>query len=420
MDTRLWLREQGEFDKDRAPPIHFAGRGNELGTILRRSINPLPGNTIVVQGAPGAGKTALLREAATQFSDSGGRALFYESPWRKEGEVHVLRNLAVASFKTDPGVFATTNVSSKSTQGKLFGIGGSLTKTEQKTPIELADWTAFLNQYGNSAAKARPVLILIDESQNFEKDAGELPRHLHTQSVFPFTLVCGGLSDTRDRLREIGISRLGSDATLRIVTLAQDEAKESISGALHWTLDKCSEPPIRHSARDIEQWVSALADASMAWPQHITSYLMGAWRSLADSERLDLSEEQNLKTALAHGEQLCCAYYDERIGFAKVDPRIALAVHRALLDNDQGALGQATVYNAIQKAVKNLDPPSAQIHSENHPDTLSCYRAMLKSGIIEECDAIGNLGVPIPSMTVYLERIVAGLGRAHLQDLRDC
>lgn len=405
MDTREWLRKQGEFDKDRAPPIHFAGREEELGTILRRSADPMPGNTIVVQGAPGAGKTALLREAAARFSASDRQALLYESPWKKAGEVNVLRKLSIASFGTDPSVFTTTETSSRSAQGKLFGIGGSLTKTEQKTPIEFRDWTDFLDRHEGLAHKARPVLVLVDESQNFENDAGELLAQLHTQSVFPFTLVCAGLANTKDKLDEIGISRVGNNAILQIVALTKAEAMESIGGALDRILkNKCLTPPIQYSEKDMEKWTVMLGNGSLGWPQHITSYLMGAWRSLAESKRLDLSEEQNLQTALGYGRQLCANYYEGRIESAKINPKVALAVHRALLDNES-ASHQGVVLAAIRTAVAELDSDSSRIHLRNHPDEFSCYERMLKAGIIEERDGYGNLGIPIPSMTLHLERI---------------
>ena len=77
------------------------------------------------------------------------------------------------------------------------------------------------------------MLVLVDESQNLDDDAGELIHALHTQSEFPFTLVCGGLSDTKDKLRDIGVSRLGGDAIVHIGTLTRDEARGSVLNTLH-------------------------------------------------------------------------------------------------------------------------------------------------------------------------------------------
>ena len=70
-------------------------------------------------------------------------------------------------------------------------------------------------------------MILVDECQTFERDAGSLPKALHTQNQFPFLLVCGGLSDTAERLAALGLSRLGNDALIDLGELSIGEARES-------------------------------------------------------------------------------------------------------------------------------------------------------------------------------------------------
>ena len=419
MRTREWLRQQGEFDKDRAPPECFAGRADELATIIRRAARNVPGNTMVLQGAPGAGKTTLLREAASRFAASGSAALFYDGPWSRDEESGVLRDLARAALGVDAGHFATAATSARSAKDSILGLGGSVTRKTDTPPTELAHWTDFIRHFTGEAADARPVLILVDESQNFEPDAGRLVRALHAQAEFPFTLVCGGLTDTRDKLREIGISRLGADATLRIGALAMDEARESIRGTLSRMIEVCKDPPIGGSVENLDRWTAELASASFGWPQHVASILAGACRALADGERLDLGDERNLTQTLAYGRRLCAAYYEGRIDASRTEASIILAAHRAL----QGGRGSEqsaesphardafdAVYDAIEQAVENLPKARRARHGDAHPDgTLGCYKAMLKAGVIEERDG-ERLAVPIPSLTAHLERVVAGRG----------
>ena len=67
MDTRAFLKETLNRRTDRSRPVHFAGRLHELDVILSRAEHAQSGSagsTVVIQGATGAGKSALLDEAA--------------------------------------------------------------------------------------------------------------------------------------------------------------------------------------------------------------------------------------------------------------------------------------------------------------------------------------------------------------------
>lgn len=403
MDTRDWLRSVGTPIRDRAAPVHFSGRRDEIDHILVNARHPAAGNTMVVQGAPGAGKTSLLREVAKRFRTDGGRALLYDAPWSKDGEDDVIRDIAVAALDLDPGVFATTEQSTKTAKGSVGGVGGSVTRTVQTPPVELTRWTAFVRRYRNKATASSTVLVLVDECQNLDDDAGELIHALHTQSDFPFTLVCGGLSDTKDKLRDIGVSRLGGDAIVHIGALARDEARDSVLNTLHWTLNRCTQPPVRHDEDQVGQWADGLAEASLGWPQHVASYLTGAWRALASAERLDLGDERNLAAALARGRSLCREYYQGRIEAAQTDPAVILAAHGAM---SAGGDPFVQVCAAIENAVDHLPAARRALHQRSHPEgTLECYAKMLKAGVIEE-RAHERLGIPIPSMTRHLEDVV--------------
>ena len=407
MDTRQWLRDQGTFDKDREAPVYFAGRLAELDKILTRAAKGLSGNTIIVQGAPGAGKTSLLREAARRFEAAGGRALFYGSPWSKGAEGGVIQDIALAALDVEADVFATTRTSAVSARGTVGAVGGTVTKSAQSPPIAVPHWTDFARRFADRAPDCRPVLILADESQNFADDAGELVQALHTQAEFPITLACGGLSDTLNRLREIGISRVGGDSILRIGALTKEEATDAIQHAMSWSLEQCMAPRIRHTAAQVEHWAEFLANASLGWPQHLASYLVGAWRALAEAERLDLGAQSNLDAAVAYGDRLCAAYYEGRVAAAQTDPAVILAAHRALQNGPEEGDDLARVADAVDQAVTTLPRVRRELHRNRHPDgTLECYAKMLKAGVLEEAGDGERLRAPIPSLTAYLQDIV--------------
>ena len=365
---------------------------------------PVAGNTVVVQGAPGAGKTALLREAARRYEAMEGRTLFFADPWGRDEEPGVLQAIAEAAFGPSAGSFTSTTTSTRTAKGSVGAVGGTIAKAEQEPPVSLASWVDLSNRYAVDSPQAHPTLILVDESQNFAPDAGRLLRSLHTQADFPFTLVCGGLSDTRRRLRDLGISRLTSDAELRIGALTADEGREAIRQPLLWTIEQCAAPPIRQAVAQVERWTDTMAQRAFGWPQHLACYLRGAWRALAESDTPDLGDDGTLGAALEYGDQMCRRYYAGRVEASRTDPSIILAVQRALADGGR----MPVVHRATSTAVARLSDASAEIHRHNHPQgTMACIEAMLKAGVIEEAVESGMIAVPIPSLPAYVEGLVS-------------
>ncbi len=117
-DTRAFLEETLSWRKDRSSPVHFAGRASELGAILSTVANAQAGAaglTLVVQGAPGSGKTALLREAASRFESAGNRnrAIYIGDPWPAAADRQTLEKLASAAFDIPPDEFRSPETSSR-------------------------------------------------------------------------------------------------------------------------------------------------------------------------------------------------------------------------------------------------------------------------------------------------------------------
>ena len=411
-DTRTFLKETLSWRRDRSSPVHFAGRETELDAILATAGSVQSGSaglTLIVQGAPGSGKTALLREATRRFEAAaqGNRAIYIGDPWPASADRQMLERLAAAALDLPADAFRSTETSTQTGRVSANVVQGGYARSQATVPATLNSWLDFENAYAHRVDDCARTLVAIDESQNFEH--GAFLRALHTQHTFPFLLVCGGLSNTHDQLVALGISRMSNNAILHLGGLDDGAARESAFGTLEWTIAQASAPPIRHTRHEIEHWADAIAAASMGWPQHLSSYMTGTWQALAESESIDLSE-RNLATALGHGRALCAAYYADRITSAKVDPRIALAVHQALARSGVAAYDRA--FEAIETAVSELPRSAKQAHAHNHPGgTVECLEKLLRSGVIETKPDGFSMGSPIPSLTAYLERIAAGLGR---------
>ena len=411
-DTRAFLEETLSWRKDRSSPVHFAGRTSEMAAILSTVANAQPGAaglTLVVQGAPGSGKTALLREAAKRFEAIGNRnrAIYIGDPWPPAAHRQTLEKLASAAFDVPTGDFRSTEASSRGVRMSASVVQASNLRSQTTSPATLNSWIDFENLFAPKAADCARTLVLVDESQNFED--GTLLRALHTQHTFPFLLVCGGLSNVRDRLMELGISRLSNNAVIHLGALEDSDAREAAIRTLRWTVEQGTVPPIRHTHQQVEDWADAIAQASMGWPQHLSSYLTGMWQALAESESVELSS-RNMAAALSNGASLCAAYYADRITAAKVDPRVALAVHQGLEGSGLDAYDKA--FEAIEAAVADLPRSARLAHDHNHPNgTVECLARLLKSGVVETKQDGFSMGSPIPSMTEYLKgvsRAVAG------------
>ena len=217
MDTRAFLKETLNRRTDRSRPVHFSGRLHELDVILSRAEHAQSrgaGSTIVIQGAPGAGKSALLDEAARRFVAAGAdrKAIYLGTPWKRAGESLVLERLAREAFGEPEGSLRTTQTVAKTASLSATVATGTRSQTVATPPVDLPDWVGFENRFANRTQEAARTLLLVDECQTFEDDAGSLLRALHTENQFPFLLVCGGLSDTSERLVALGLSRLGNDA----------------------------------------------------------------------------------------------------------------------------------------------------------------------------------------------------------------
>ena len=411
MDTRAFLKETLNRRTDRSRPVHFSGRLHELDVILSRAEHAqsgAAGSTVVIQGAPGAGKSALLDEAARRFEAAGAdrKAIYMGAPWKRAGESLVLERLAREAFAEDEGSFRTTQTLAKGASVSAKVANGTRSQTVATPTVELADWVGYENRYAGRAREAARTVILVDECQTFEKDAGSLLRALHTQNQFPFLLVCGGLSHTAEHLASLGISRLGDDALVDLGQLSIEEARESALQTLAWTLRNAADPPIRHTESQIERWADQLSSESLGWPQHLASYMAGAWHALSDTTNLELSEA-NLGTALDQGRRLCSAYYANRLQAAKTDPRVALAVHVELADTGT----QDKAYEAIKNAVGKLPEAARASHEYNHPGgSMDCLTAMLKAGVVSRSPDGIRIRSPTPTMTDYLAQAARLIG----------
>ena len=288
---------------DRTPPAVFTGRDEEfklLGDAVWGLQNGSIGQTVVVQGVPGAGKTALLHEyairllaanadverpvipvplqphmlaaapnAIVQEIDRQFRRMEASDEWKRQ----VNRAVGSASL-VGRALFAAFTK-------RDFGDFRASARPLDALPAALEDYAAFRFDRRDST-----IVLLVDEAQSLDDTAqvranlGAL--HNNAQGDRRAMLACFGLMNTTDRLRELGLSRLAQGHARSIGALSPEDARRAVSGALEIAL---ADYPFGGSSTDEaarSRWLGAACKAILAESADFPHHLANGCRALAE------------------------------------------------------------------------------------------------------------------------------------------
>jgi len=341
-DKLHWLSKA----RDRKPPLQFVGRENTLASI-RSSIADLEGGepqgeTQIVRGAPGSGKTALLDHLPEWLG----------------GTAYVVR--AHTSFFNDPEVLMTSVIrevdSAKlprrgrtTVKAGVAGLGGERTFERGALPRNFHEAERLLQP-------KRPVAIVVDEAQNLADNAAPLLQELH-EGVPNFMLVCGGLGNTEERLAELGVSRLMTGHSHALGGLSVEEQIEAIDafmGLVDWSIEA-----------ERNRWTEELVSEAQGWPQHLANAMRAAAQEVLKAN--GQLEEADLKAVLHLSRAYRREYYRGRVlSFSNRE---------------------------LEAILKSLESHEAM------PDEL--FKRALHKGVIQQRDD-GDYDIPIPSMAKYV------------------
>ena len=244
---------------DRGRAKYFHGRKQILRDFIKlvdRAEEADSGTIFLIQGAPGAGKTALL-------------------------------------YKCDEVV---------------KGLGW---KTVDLIPRVLWDPDEILHAIGGGE---EPLLLKLDEAQTLQKTVPPLPpdqygiatgllNAIHNGTLQrPVILIAGGLGTTGEAFRSLGISRFARRARVELGALGKDTER----AVLHDWLTKEGK-----ATGDTTAWIDAIAQETHGWPQYILSYVDPALDQLEADKGVMTAD--GLVTVLEAGRALRTAYYRERV-----------------------------------------------------------------------------------------------------------
>ena len=250
----------------------------------------LAGATRLIQGAPGAGKTALLEHLGGLFGSPKEPDGFLSRMFRREPQGPPLPKtllLERGALANPPGVAAQiaeclnaerarqwrqTHSRAVSMQAGAPGMA-SASSSETVATAPSSPSFAELRRIFPPHDWKWPICLMVDEIQNLEREESATLEALHLGTAgLPVVPVLAGLANSREVLARRGISRLNEDG---VHTLGRLEAGEPAE-AVHRMLDAYR---VDIAGTDAGRWAERLEEHSDRWPQH----LQNAMRSLAEA-----------------------------------------------------------------------------------------------------------------------------------------
>ncbi len=415
------LREFAQ-KSDRQEPPAFAGRKDQIAGLAKdlrtRTKDSMAGKsdawegaTWLFQGAPGAGKTALLRHLQNLKiqAPAGNGAASGGVPVRACSitDQHVLSDPWELKKKI-AAVWIPEAEKDLETR-RLLELGADLKviRGGMKTDRPLMSWGDVVKKVLGKPGEYPPLLLMVDEAQKLDDAAEKQVLWLHQgNDGLPIIPVFGGLAWTKERFGELGISRFSGGRVHTLEALSKDECREVVRAFF-------KKFRVAGSPQQREEWAETLARECRGWPQHLHAGLQGLAEALVEAE--GVLEEADRPTGLEGGADRRQEYYEARIssfesGFHEA-PYLAAAAVAYLDRNTSGLISSARLGRAIDQGHVlrlALNWPGMNL-KEDDPDLSlpegaagkELVRAMLRAGIFHK-GANGVLHVPIPSFADYL------------------
>ena len=406
LPEEVWLRRTDRSESGREP--FFYGRDAEYGVFQSavESLNDgmVGGGTMIFQGAPGAGKSALMlecMEAVRQHSTP-------QEPWVAvsvapgdlNSPVDVMAALIDAVDEESTRLSTLTSAADSLKLERLLNLGKRLYDDFSERGFSLAGVSVGGKAHTNKDSQISPAtlfrkaaelfeninfVIFVDEAQNtpVEPITKAVLDCLHRDSQGIFLVAAFfGLSDTVDVLHKCGLSRLALDRVLNLEPLSLEDA----SGSFRRVIDTY----YTGSDEEISVWSTELAELSQGWPQHINRIGIAAGNLIRANG--GAIERGLLGQALEKGTENKNDYYDHRIaaGYRDSDIYVELAV--AAGRNPNGLLNL--------KELRNLSAQELQRTGTSFDDFLL---ESLHAGLLAPAKGpLTRYMFPIPSLGDYL------------------
>ena len=399
-----WLLRSDRADRYREP--FFRGRVPEY-EAFRRGARALAGGvvggqTLVFQGAPGAGKSALMHEciAAVRIHSTPGE------PWvAVEVEPGTLRSpSATVEAITDAVDEERARLAASASRlREVIEKGAQRARGTLASAARRGGGVMGVSVGGESSegqvareafrsiertCRGTHVVVFVDEAQNTPDGAMDvldcMHRGLTRLDLLPVFL---GLGDTADVLSKRGLSRPPAERLLDMHPLAMPDARASLGMAFD---------AYDVHGRDREQWLAELADLSQGWPQHLNRVATGAIR-VAKHHGMNV-DHAPLADALAAGSTSKTEYYESRL---RGLPPEYLGLYKRLAMQMPSPEGHPSLAGDAMRELAR----AAGI--EARADYAKWLATSLHQGLVAPCPGrSGHYRIPIPSLAGHLRDLM--------------
>ncbi len=414
LDEAVWLDQTDRAEVVREP--FFCGRDAEYEVFQKAAASLLSGRvgggTVIFQGAPGAGKSALMQEcmeAVRQHSTP-------QEPW-------VAVSVSASSLKSSLEVIAALVDAADAESRRLSRLSSSASKLEplsnlgkrlydelSQRDFSLAGVAVGGKSQTESDADVLPAglfrhaaplledfrfVVFVDEAQN-------TPVHEMTKAVLDclhrdphgIHLVAAffGLSGTEEVLGECGLSRLGRGRVVNLEPLSKNQSKGSFTRMLN--------AYHRGTREEKSFWAEALTDLSQGWPQHINRVGVAAGHVLSSNGRV--LKRVLLDRVLELGVEQKNKYYAQRLEAGRFPPwvykQIALKAEK-----NQGQLAGIVTFEEVDSLTESARKNENQTAGE-------LVESALYAGLLAPVAGLPfHYCFPIPSLGDYLRALPVAL-----------
>ena len=355
---------------DRGPAKYFHGRKrilSDFNELIARANLTDSGTTFLIQGAPGAGKTALLAES---------ERLAQTSEWETT-EISSAALWDPNELQQSLKLRRTWKVGGGSARVGISGIGEAEINAE-RSPQTIKNLLR--------GGKKPPLLLILDEAQTLglkdEIPADQINTVRHVLNTIhngkldrPVILIAAGLGTTADAFGTLGISRFAAGAFVELGALD----KEAERAVLHDWLTKDGEVRGNPIA-----WIDTITQETHGWPQHILSYVKPALDQLHADKGVMTAE--GLSVVLEAGRIFRSEYYEHRTQGFSTKQRHSLA--KIFANVPLG--GRLDIEDIMMSLTQDHGSEKAKkiFHQALYKGVLYRYR--------------GDYSIPIPSMHDWL------------------
>ena len=402
-----WLRQTDRSDGKREP--FFFGREHEYqvfqSAVISLHDGEIGGGSMIFQGAPGAGKTALMHECmesvrlhSTPNNPWVGVPIMPETLTSASQVMEMILNavnkesqrLLQIAPETITGTIRENLKLGQSLYLDLYepgvGIGGLSIGGKPKSGLD----SNFLAQpvFTNAAPLLTKyhLVIFVDEAQNMavnETVKGVMDCLHNPPEHIPLVAAFFGLSDTKQVLRDCGLSRPPDKRVVNLEPLSTQDAK----GSLRKTLDTY------YSGTNAEKshWAHGLAKLSQGWPQHINRVGLAAGSVIRSNG--GKVERHLFGKAVAKGIERKSAYYAERCDAGSHDPELYNQLAIAAEKNQAGILNRKQIRNIVASELDQIQ--------QSFDDFMA---QVLHAGLLAPVTNNSHqFRFPVPSMRDYLK-----------------